>query len=370
VNVEGELRLLAYTDSTEVGGAELALGYLLGALSPAIEVAVLATDAKVGAAIAAHRPGTALRAVRAPAGSADLAALREHLGAVRGFAPEVLHANQAWPWACAYGEVAGLFAPGVRVLAVDHLPAAAAMPRVRLLARRAIASRLDAHVAVGERAAREVEEIAGLRRGSVRAIANGVPSRSAAGPSAPGRGHGPGLVVGSLGRLTEQKGYDLLVAALPSLPAARVVLVGDGPERQALERLASELGVAERFRITGWKADARAELPSFDVFALPSRWEGMPLSILEAMHAGLPVLATDVGSIAEVVADGDTGFVVAPDDLPALRLRLGDLLADGELRGRMGERAHALAAERYTDAAMAGRYEALYRRMLSGVGAS
>ncbi len=366
------MRLLAYTDSPEVGGAELALGYLLGALSEEIDVGVLATNADVASAIAGARTCVSVATVRNPHGASDGAALREHLSAIRAFAPDILHANQAWPFACAYGELAGLLARGTRVLAVDHLPLGVSVPRVRRMGRRLLARALGAHIAVGDRCARMVEEIVGLPRDSVIAVPNGVPlcspdSGVARRVEHGGRGAsaGAGLVVGSLGRLTEQKGYDLLVQALPVLTGARIVLVGDGPERAALERMARELEVADRLTITGWVTDAPSYLSEFDVFALPSRWEGMPLGILEAMHAGLPVVATDVGSVAEVISDGDTGYVVSSDDLAALGDRLRRLLDAPALRARMGERGQALARERYTDTAMARRYEDVYGRMVS-----
>jgi glycosyltransferase involved in cell wall biosynthesis len=357
------LRILAYTDSAGVGGAELALGYLLGALAGEIEVGVLTTSPEVGEAVAAHRSETRLTIVRRPAGSGDRGALLAHVRAIRAYAPHVVHAQQAWPWACGYGEVAALLTPGVRVVAVDQLPVGGAVPRRRILARRVLERRLHAHVAVGERAAREVERIVGLRHGSVGSVPNGVPPDGDDGDTP---ALAPSPVIGSLGRLTEQKGYDLLIRALADLPGATLVLVGDGPERGSLQALAAQLGVSGRLVITGWKADARRCLPAFDVFALPSRWEGMPLGILEAMHAGLPVVAGDVGSVAEAVRDGDTGYVVAPDDLAGLTDRLRRLLDDRTLRRSMGERGRVVAGEEFTAVAMARRYERIYERVLAG----
>jgi glycosyltransferase involved in cell wall biosynthesis len=367
VSTSRPLRLLAYTDSEAVGGAELALGYLLGALGGKIEVGVLATSLAIAEKIASYRPGAVPISVEPPRGSRDLGALLEHRAAIRAFAPDVLHCNQAWPWACAYGELAGVLDRGVRVVAVDHLPVSGAIPRTRRLGRRLLARRLDRHVSVGERSARRVEEIVGLPSNSVGSIPNGVPSTSRH-ESRPGiddeLGGRGALVIGSVGRLTDQKGYDLLLRALPGLTSARLVLVGDGPRRLALEALAVELGVAERLQITGWVDDAPARLVGFDVFALPSRWEGMPLGILEAMHAGLPVLACDVGSVSEAVNDGQTGYVVRAEDVGALQDRLRELLADGALRERMGERARRLAEACFTDALMARRYEAIYSSMV------
>ena len=376
------VRVMAYTDSQSVGGAELALGYLLGALDPAFEVGLLATTPNVGEAIARHRPGTSLFTARPPSGTGDWAALRDHVRALRAFSPDILHANQAWPWACAYGELAGMLT-GAKVLAVDHLPAAAAIPRARQIGRRLLARRLSGHVAVGERAAREIEQLVGLPYGSVGAAPNGVPLQTqdtvdldverergdqptATAPSrhsAHASAREPHVVVGSLGRLTEQKRYDLLVRALPGVPHARLVLVGDGPERASLERLAHELDVAERLTITGWVDEARSHLQGFDIFALPSAWEGMPLSIIEAMHAGLPVIATEVGSVGEVVTDGETGYLAPSGDLDCIGERLSLLSGDAALRARMGARGMRVAREQFTDTAMARRYEAIYRRL-------
>jgi glycosyltransferase involved in cell wall biosynthesis len=359
------LRVLAYTDSSSVGGAELALGYLLGALAPTIEVGLLAVDNGVGEAIGAHRPGVEIQVVRAPKGTHDHAALLAHLRAIREFSPDLVHANQSWPWACGYGELAALLTPGVRVLAVDHLPIiGAAIPRRRRIARQRLARRLDAHVSVGERSARLIEEIVGLPSHSIDSVPNGVPAMRIEPAGRPRPTAAPASVIGSLGRLTDQKGYERLVRALPQLPEAILVLVGDGPERETLQGLAADLGVAQRLRITGWTSDARGYLPTFDIFALPSSWEGMPLSILEAMHAGLPVVASEVGSVAEAVSDGETGYVIGAGDDTMLLDRLAMLLSDPLLRARMGDRARVIAHERFTDTAMAARYEAIYGAML------
>jgi len=354
------LRLVAYTDATGVGGAEQALGYLLAALGPDIEPALLVTSDAVGEAIAAHRSGTSVHAVPAPEGARDVRVLAAHRRALRALDPDVLHSNHAWPWACAYGELAALALPRLGIVAVDHLPRAAAVSRRRRIGRRLLAGRLDAHIAVGERAARQVEELLDLSVGAVQAIPNGVPPAPIADPVPRAA---TGSVIGSIGRLDDQKGYDLLVRVLPELPDATAVLVGDGPERGALEALAACLGVEDRLVITGWTSEPRRHLPSFDIFALPSRWEGLPLVILEAMHAGLPVVAADVGSVAEAVRDGKTGFLVPPDDAPALCARLRCLLSDAKLGAALGAAGRKRARERFTAERMAQAYEAVYRRV-------
>jgi glycosyltransferase involved in cell wall biosynthesis len=353
------LKLVAYSDAPMVGGAELSLGHLLACLSDDVHVTVMGVERQVVEALAARRPGAGLAVVPPVRDKGDLRAIRSHVAAVRHLRPDVLHANLRTPWTCAYGLLAGFVTPGVRTVAVEQLPMPSGHALQRLLKRLA-SRRLDAHVAVGEEAARIMERYVGLRSGSVLTIHNGVPDMPL--PPAPDRPDGP--VVGSLGRLDSQKGYDVLLRAVAGLPDVEVVLVGDGPERPALERLARELDVDGRLSITGWTAEPRSRLPSFDVFALPSRYEGFPLSIVEAMLARLPVVATPAGSVAEAVSHGETGLLVRPDDPGGLADAIHRLVKDPDERRRMGERGRAVALERYTAERMAASFEALYRRLL------
>lgn len=123
------------------------------------------------------------------------------------------------------------------------------------------------------------------------------------------------LVVGTVGRLDPVKNLSALLRAhavlLTEHPSARLVIIGDGPERDALMAIAHELNVADHVVFAGYRADVRALMPAFDVYANSSTYEGVSLTILEAMAAGLPVVATRVGGNPEVVIDGETGRLVA-----------------------------------------------------------
>src|SRR5205807_893383 len=141
-----------------------------------------------------------------------------------------------------------------------------------------------------------------------------------------------GPLVGAIGRLEHQKGFDVLIRALASVDDARLVVMGDGSERASLEQLARDVGVADRVVWTGWRDDARRYFAAVEVVALPSRFEGFPLTLLEALLARAAVVATDVGSIAEVVRNGDTGLLVPPDDPAALAVAIRRLLKDRGLR--------------------------------------
>jgi glycosyltransferase involved in cell wall biosynthesis len=175
------------------------------------------------------------------------------------------------------------------------------------------------------------------------------------------------LVVLAVGRLVPIKRVDRLLRAFAAIaadvPTARLYLVGDGPEREALLAEASALGIADRLGHVGWTSDTATWYAASDVVALTSESEGTPLALIEAAAAGRSVVATDVGGVADVVIDGQTGFVVPRNDEHALAMRLRELLLDEELRGRMGAaagpRSVAFAADRLVDD-----LDALYRAVL------
>jgi glycosyltransferase involved in cell wall biosynthesis len=308
--------------------------------------------------VAGQRAGTRAALASPVRHKLDLSAIASHVRAVRSSRPAILHAHLRTPWSCQYALLAGAVTPGVRTIATEHLPLASSVGLQRRL-KRALVGHLDAHVAVGEVAARLVEEQAGLRHGAVQVIPNGIPVPSAA-PS-PRMASGP--IVGSLGRLDRQKGYDVLVRALPLLPGVTAVLVGDGAERVALEQLAGKLDVSERLHITGWREDGRTLLPSFDVFVLPSFYEGLPLVVLEAMLAGLPVVASDVGSVRDAVRQDVTGLLVPAGDAAGLAEAIRRAL-EPQLGARLGEAGREQALERFTVERMVRAYETLYDDLL------
>jgi glycosyltransferase involved in cell wall biosynthesis len=353
------IRLALYTDATTVGGAEISASRLIGALSPGTEVTVAGRDADVVAWIAGGRSGAGTYVVPLPRRRRDPGTLLAHVRMLERLRPDIVQLNMVTPWSCRYAILAGVVLRHRGLISVEHLPhpTSSRLHRwFKRLAERGIA----AHVAVGERSAREVERFAGLPSGSVRTIYNGVPDRALV--QVPRPSEGP--VVGTLARLDQQKGLDVLIEALALLPDATALLVGDGAEREPLVRQAAAQGVDDRLVVTGWREDARDYLTAMDVFVLPSRFEGLPLSVPEAMLAGLPVVASDVGSVGEAVIDGETGCLVAPNDPHALAEAVRILLADPERGRAMGRRGRARALELFSLARMAESFEALYDEVL------
>ncbi len=213
----------------------------------------------------------------------------------------------------------------------------------RLALRRAVVA-LPSRVLVG--LARTVWRLDETR---LRYVPNGVDlARFAPGPVEAAEA---GVVVGTVAGLRPEKNLARLLHAVAQVPAVRLLVVGDGPERPALTALAQSLGLGERVAFPGLMANPEQAYRSMNIFALSSDTEQMPLSLLEAMAAGLPVAATDVGDVAGMVAGDNRRFVV-PRDTAALAGALQELAADAELRQALGTVNRAKAAEEFDQARM------------------
>jgi glycosyltransferase involved in cell wall biosynthesis len=354
-------RLLVYSDAPMVGGAETSLRHLLVGLDRRFDVTLMGEHAAVVEDLGRSRPGTRVVAVRAVSSKRDVRGVVRLARAIRREHADVLHANLTWPLSCRWPLVAGAIARQRNVVAVEQLPwpLDAAQSRTK----RRLERFVDVHVAVGDEAAREIERDAGLTPQSIETIYNGVPDVDVPPRPRPF----DGFTVGSLGRFHPQKGYDVLLDAIARMRStAAVVLVGDGDERPALEHLRDRLQLSDRVLMTGWQEQPRAWLGALDVFVLPSRAEGFPLSITEAMLARRPVVAAAVGSVGEAVVDGETGLLVPPDDPVELARALDSLADEPARRDAMGEAGRARALEHFTSARMAERFEAVYDRLLDG----
>ena len=200
-----------------------------------------------------------------------------------------------------------------------------------------------------------------LRRERILVVRNGVPE-PAVGSSELDL---PRPIVGGMGRLDRQKGFDVLIEALAVLPGVSAVVAGDGPERASLLRHAQDFSVADRFVIVPWQDEVGPFLRSLDVFALPSRYEGLPLALLDAMAVGAPIVAADVGAVGEAVVSGETAVLVPPDDPQALAAGIQQLLDDEEARKRLGARAREAWRAGFSADRMQEQYVDLFTRLLA-----
>lgn len=176
------------------------------------------------------------------------------------------------------------------------------------------------------------------------------------------------VVVGTVARLVPEKGIDdLLRAAAPLArrwPQLRLLIVGDGPARSALERQARDLSIVDRVVFAGVRTDIPTQLTAMDLFVLPSRREGFGVVFAEAMAMRIPVVGSDIGSVREVVEDGKTGVLVPSQDLPRLADAIDRLLADPARRESMGAAGRRRVEQHFDARIMYERTEAIYRKLL------
>ena len=172
------------------------------------------------------------------------------------------------------------------------------------------------------------------------------------------------ILIGTVGRLAPEKGHiDLVRAfriALAREKSLRLVIVGEGPMRGRIEEEVASAGLMGRVHLPGSLLHTSSLISAFDLFVLPSLREGLPLSLLEAMTAGLPCIATPVGSVGEVIEDGVTGRLVSPGDPQGIADAILKLLASPGERARLAARARELALRDYSAPRMVAAYERLY----------
>ncbi len=196
-------------------------------------------------------------------------------------------------------------------------------------------------------------------------VHNGMPDL----PSLPLAGsNGKSLRITMVARFQDQKDHALLLSALSGLMEMpwELDLIGDGPLQLAVEAQARRLGIAERVRFLGLRRDVAERLAQSQLFVLATRWEGFPYTILEAMRAGLAVVASDVGGVREAVVHGETGLLVPRDDEPALRQRLFEMLASPDLRRRFGAAGRQRFEATFTFDRMIDNTAAVYHEVARG----
>ena len=202
-----------------------------------------------------------------------------------------------------------------------------------------------------------------LPNAQVRLIENGVDVDKFA---APGRVPQANILIGSVGSLRPEKNYSRLIEAVQSLQRThrvRLEIVGSGAEQKALENAAAQLG-EEIVRLPGASADTRGAYHRFDIFALSSNTEQAPISLMEAMSSGLPILSTDVGDIIDMVCDENRPFITPLGDEDAYRAALEALIKNPALRHHLGAENVKKAKAEFASDVMVGRYETLFDEVL------
>lgn len=363
-------RILIVITQAATGGAQSVVGDLVPALVHEFDVTVAAggTGPLEASVMDAGATFVRLRHLRRPISPLhDVCAVAELWCLCRVLRPAIVHANSSKAGVLARLAAAFARVPA-RVFTVHGWAFKAThglSSRIYLHADRAMLPLSTTIICVSE-----TEKRAGLvartcdeRRTVV--IRNGVDVKNAS-----VRKHRDEQVVRivSVGRLAEPKDFLTLVSAAALLDAtrSRIDVLGDGPDRAIIEHEIDRLGLAGVVDLVGEVDDVQRRLAQADVFVLSSRSEGLPISVLEAMAAGLPVVATDVGGLGEMVEEGGSGFLVPPGDPPALAARLSAFIDDSELRASFGSRGRTLATERFSLEENRRRHLDLYGRLVAG----
>jgi glycosyltransferase involved in cell wall biosynthesis len=353
--------VVQYTDSHEFGGAERMVVQLSAALAsvpnwhPIIvhhefpELAPLVAEAKA--------LGIETRAL-APATINIVRVLAEIGGILRDARATVFHAHLPWPLSCRRALIGAKLARVPAIVASAHLHAVLPFPWQRAQVRMAP---VDRYLAVSDFVARGLSDL-GVNPARISIVHNGI---SVAADAIPSTTRATGAhSIATVARLVEQKGHRVLIEALKGLPDVSLVIVGDGPLRAALESMTREWGVADRVVFLGEVSDVPAVLAKAELFVLTSFNEGLPLAVLEAMAAGLPVVATRVGGTPELVIPGENGVLVDPGDPIGTRAAIRMLLDDPHLAGRFGRRGHEIALEGFTHERMVHAVVGVYEELL------
>lgn len=228
--------------------------------------------------------------------------------------------------------------------------------------------RFDALAAVSDEVAQRLLD-SGVPTDKIKTIANGIDVQSFEnGRPLPVLSATGGKVVGLVARLDLQKGFEYLLRAVRELCnifyGLKVVIVGEGPDRKAIEGMVQEYGLQGNVILAGQQSDMPGVYAAMDIFVLPSLNEGLPMTILEAMAASKPVIASRVGAIPKVIDDGENGLLVDPRDVDGLRNAIASLLSDSARCRHMGEKAHDWVRRNYTSEAMALKYRQMYDEVL------
>lgn len=364
------MRVVELVPSLHVGGAERLVSLLAQALTGlGHDVTVVSLYDPVGSWIERElaRAGIAVRFLGKRRGP-DPRVVPRLARALAALRPEVLHTHlHTLPYALPARALARPVTTCPVVHTLHNLAARESEWHGRLVQRAAFRAGVEP-VAIGAAVAASIEEVYGLRPRHT--IENGIPVSAYRAP--PGvrhevraalelPPHAPVLL--TVGRLNAQKDHATLLDAFaePALGAldARLLVAGEGELRAALERRADALGVAGRVRFLGVRADVPRLLAASDLFVLASRWEGNPLVVMEAMAAGLPVVATAVGCVPDLLSE-DAGRRVPAGDATAMAAAMHELAADASLRHALGSNGHAVARARFDTSTMARAYGELF----------
>lgn len=282
----------------------------------------------------------------------------------------IFHAHLNRPLGCRHGILGAKLARVPSVVATLHLYSPLRGVRFRWIKQYLQAAAIDRYIAVSDEVGKRLLVDLGVHSAKIKVVRNGIELGPFKRPAEPAfraeLGGTPNCpLVLTPARLHGQKGHEYLLEAASHVPNAMFLLAGDGPERHRLERKAADLGIRDRVCFLGQRRDIARLLVNSDVFVLPSLYEGLPLSVLEAMAAGKPIVATAIGGTDEAIVDGVSGKLVPPRDAQSLAFAINMLLSDPPTAMRLAIAGRTRVTQIFSANTMVHGVEDLYCELLS-----
>jgi glycosyltransferase involved in cell wall biosynthesis len=361
-----------FLDSPAFGGTEQALLHLLAGIDRQCWRPVLFHHDELGIAPlveAASRLQVKTVVVPALRGARAMVGLPIILRRLMAERPVVFHAHLSWLLACKYGLMAAAWLRVPAIIATAQQYMQPPWGRTVFAQQQLVGAAVHRYIAVSQAVAQQLRQTFRVPAQKIQVIHNSIPWASFDNPCSAAlratlSAETQRPVVLTVARLDKQKGHTYLLEALGQVPEAILALAGDGPERTALTTLAQRLNLSERVIFLGHRNDIGDLLACCTLFVLPSIYEGLPLSVLEAMAAGKPVVATAVGGTPEALVHMETGLLVPPADPKALADAIRQILSDPERACRMGAAGRARVRREFSADSMAQRVMQVYTERL------
>lgn len=374
------LLLTAILQSVHIGGTERAFLHLLGGIPrDQYEIAIGLDDTMLSSEfakeIATHE--CEIISFRDIVRKSDWRGMSDTIGKIRRFRPDIIHVHLNHPLANPFLVFAARGAGVRRIVLTEQLnillkQQTFGRARIRLYCRLA-----DTVVAVSQDVREGLTGFYGINGENIIVIENAIDAQRIAAEAASVErvalretlGSPPGIfLIGCVAVLRRQKGQLYLINAMPAVlaavPDARLVLIGDGEGRQEIEDRVQELGLVEAVHFLGWRSDATKILAALDVFVLPSLYEGLPLALLEAMAAGLPIVATNVDGTRDALENRTSGILVESMNSPALASAIIEVASNPQLARSLAQSAQERVLKRYDIPVMQRHYLKLYGKLL------
>ncbi len=366
------LTVVHFLDSPSFGGTEQVVLHLLASLDRSRWRHLLYYHAGPGITAlvdGARRLSIESKAVPRMQGAAALAGFMQFLAQLKADQATIFHAHLNWLLSCKYGLIAAAISRVPVRVASSHQYMMPPWGRTVYAQQQVVAATVQRYLAVSGAVALQLEKTFHVRPDKIQVVHNTIPLNGFTSQSDPGKraelwGETSRPIVLTVARLDKQKGLAYLLEAATLVPEASFVLAGSGPERGALESQVRAQGLEGRVRFLGYRQDVPELLASCDVFVLPSLYEGFSVSILEAMAAGKPVVATDVGGTREALIHGETGFLVPPGDSAALANAIKTILADSILARKMGGAGRCRVQHEFSAERMGEQVTSVYNELL------